>query len=76
METVLMSHPETVMPFCVTEYVLCNDRNETLHYQTGNHQTRNVIRFVQPVETTRLSIHVKATHGNVPAALFEVRCYA
>jgi len=75
METVLMTHPESAMPFCVREYVLCNDRNEKIYHQTDNHQTRNIIRFPQPVATSRLSIHLKAPHGHVPAALFEVRCY-
>ncbi len=75
METVLMTHPETAMPFCVREYLLCDDRDEKVYHQTGNHQTRNTVVFAKPVETTRLSIHLKGTHGGTPAALFEVRCY-
>ncbi len=75
METVLMTHPESVMPFCVKEYLLCDDRNEKIHHRTGNHQTRNTVIFDTPVETSRLTIHPKGTHGGTPAALFEVRCY-
>jgi len=75
METVLMTHPEAVTPFCVQEYVIRNDLNEQVYHQAGNHQTRNVIIFDKPLETTRLSIHLKASHPEVPAALFGVRCY-
>jgi len=74
-ESVLMSHPETTMPFCVREYALCNDRNERIYYQPDNHQTRNTILFDSPVITTRLTLHLKSSHGPVPAALFDIRCY-
>jgi hypothetical protein len=75
METVLMTHPETAMPFCVREYVVCDDRNEPVYHRTDNHQTRNTITFAGPVHTARLAIHLKATHGGTPASLFGVRCY-
>jgi hypothetical protein len=75
METVLLGHPEPAMPFCVRAYVLCNDRNERVYHRTDNHQTRNTIVFSTPLETTRLEIHLEATHGGTPASLFEVRCY-
>jgi hypothetical protein len=75
METVLMTHPESVMPFCVKEYYLCDDHNRKIHHRTDNHQTRNTVIFDTPVETSRLTIHLKGTHGGTPAALFEVRCY-
>jgi hypothetical protein len=75
METVLLGHPEPAMPFCVRAYALCNDRNERVYHRTDNHQTRNTIVFQKPLETTRLVIHLEATHGGTPASLFEVRCY-
>lgn len=76
MESVLMTHPETVMPFCVTHYRLKNERGEILYECTDNHQTLNTVVFDQPVMTTRLSIEVVSTHGGTPAALFGMRCYA
>ncbi|WP_234735793.1 FAD-dependent oxidoreductase [Tellurirhabdus bombi] len=77
-ENVLMIHPETASPFCVKEYILCNDRKERIHHQLDNHQTRNTIQFETPVETSSLTIHLKGSNGQqtVPAALCEVRCYA
>ncbi|GAB3899869.1 hypothetical protein GCM10028803_21730 [Larkinella knui] len=75
LETVIMTHPETEVPFCVRGYILCNDRKERIFQESDNHQTRNTIRFEQPVETRSLTIHLKAMNGPVPAALMEVRCY-
>ncbi|GAA4413043.1 hypothetical protein GCM10023187_40880 [Nibrella viscosa] len=75
LESVLMTHPETVVPFCVKEYILCNDRQERIFHQPDNHQGRNTITFEQPVETSSLTIHLKSVNGSAPAALMEVRCY-
>ena len=119
MESVLMSHPERVMPFCVPNVVVLNPRavrdakpappvaatvkvvgasgyaTELLrrHEANGNgaaesqppgmlarlvenHHSRRVLEFAAPVTTDCLEIHLTAPTGNIPAALFEVRCYA
>jgi hypothetical protein len=76
LETVIMIHPETVGPFCVQEYVVCNDQQERIYHQAHNHQTSNTIRFEKPVETGSLTIHLKKQGGLAPASLMEVRCYA
>jgi hypothetical protein len=41
-----------------------------------NHQTRRSIRFKDPVVTDHLEIRLVAPQPDIPAALFEVRCYA
>jgi hypothetical protein len=74
MESVLMGHPERAVPFCVQHYQVLN-RTQVLAEKTDNHQTRNVIRFDTPVQTSELAIRVLSSHGNAPAAIFEVRCY-
>jgi hypothetical protein len=75
MESVLMGHPERDMPFCVSQYRILDGQGALLHECRENHQTRNIIRFAQPVTTTSLQVVILATHG-APAALFGVRCYA
>lgn len=75
LETVLMTHPETVSPFCVAEYILCNDRRERIHHETANHLSQKTITFAEPVITQHLTIHLKHPGTAVPAALMEVRCY-
>ena len=95
MESVLMGHPERVMPFCVRELrvvvpakkpVLAGHANgmerhdlagERLLWEiTDNHQSRQVIRLEQPVTTEVLEFRLFAPGAQVPAALFEVRCFA
>jgi hypothetical protein len=74
MESVLMGHPERVMPACVTEFEVCGASAGVLAHVTDNHQTRWSLRLERPVVTKELSIAVLA-HGPDLPAIFEVRCY-
>ncbi len=76
MESALMGHPEHVMPFCVKQYTIRDAQNNVLAHELDNHQTRNVIVLDQPITTSCLYIELDETHGNVPAAVFDVRCYS
>ena len=117
MESVLMGHPERIMPFCVPSVVVLNpiaisdpmptqpvaakvkavdvtghatgllgraDNNGNgsgespglLARLVDNHATRRVLELEHPVTTDCLEIQLTAPSANVPAALFEVRCYA
>lgn len=75
MESVLMTHPETVMPFCVRDYIIYDDKQEIVYRGTGNYQSINRIVFDRPLLTTELTIAVKHPSENVPAAIFELLCY-
>jgi hypothetical protein len=74
MESSLMGHPEDVMPFCVRSYTILDQSGAAVARVEDNHQTRNTIRFAQPVETGALQLKVQSTHG-APAAVFDLRCY-
>lgn len=99
MESVLMGHPERVMPFCVREVTVAipakvlalaghqqngngangsqsSDTERLVFEIVGNHQSRQVIRLKTPVTTDALELRLVAPGENVPAALFEVRCFA
>ncbi len=75
MESVLMTHPERAMPFCVKSLRLCIDGREAARIE-DNHQTRRQIVLAEPVEATCLALEVLETWSDAPAALCEVRCYA
>lgn len=75
METVLISHPETVMPFCVRHYRIKDAAGNIIAEKKDNYQTHNRISLQQPVITNSLTIEVEHPSENVPAALFAVRCY-
>jgi hypothetical protein len=74
-ETVLMHHPENVMPFCVQHYKLLDDQGNVVFEKKDNHQTRNSIDFDQPITTSQLTLQLQHPSATTPAALFEVRCY-
>ncbi len=75
MESVLMSHPEAVMPFCVRNYRIATGSGEIIFEKTDNYQTRNSIQLSTPVHTEKLMIYLEHPSELVPAALFAVRCY-
>ncbi|MDE1178477.1 MAG: FAD-dependent oxidoreductase [Edaphobacter sp.] len=74
MESVLMGHPERVMPGCVTEFEVCAGAKGSVAHVVENHQTRWSLRLEKPVETSELSVVVLG-HGSALPAIFEVRCY-
>jgi hypothetical protein len=95
MESVLMGHPERVMPFCVRELTVAvpakvfalaghpngngansSDTERLIFQITENHQSRQVIQLQTPVTTDALELRLVAPGANVPAALFEVRCFS
>lgn len=76
METVLLTHPETVTPFCVSDLSVSDGRTgEQLASLSGNHQTIRTVHLKRPVVTDSLDIALEPPGNGVPAALFEVRCY-
>ncbi len=76
MESVLMTHPENIMPFCIRNYELVDDQGKIVYKKQGNYQTRNVINFEEPLTVMHLTLHLEAPGNNVPASLFEIRCYS
>jgi hypothetical protein len=75
-ETVLMTHPESVMPFCVRNYCITDGDGKLIFEKQGNYQTRSSISLPATVKTKKLIIHTEHPGDEVPAALFAVRCYA
>jgi len=76
MESVLMTHPENVMPFCVRNYRVLDESGNELAVVKNNYQTCNRIVFESPVTTRSLRISVEHPSEQVPAAVFAVRCYS
>ena len=79
MESVLMGHPERVMPFCVSDleifYQAENQSLVSLAKIHENHHSQQRISLPSPISTKQLVISVKRSHGSTPPALFAVRCY-
>jgi hypothetical protein len=75
MESVLMQHPENVMPFCIRNYSIYDGPGNLVKKVSGNYQTRNTIRLDSPLVTDTLIIKCEHPAAGMPAAIFEIRCY-
>jgi hypothetical protein len=75
MESCLMGHPENVMPFCVQQYKIMNDRGEVIYETSDNHSSRNEIRLENPVTTSVLTVQLRRANGNVPVSLFGIQAF-
>lgn len=76
MESVLMGHPEKVMPCCVREARLVDDQGNTVAQISHNHQTRWDINLDTPIQTKSLRLICEHPSETVPASVFRVRCFA
>jgi hypothetical protein len=76
LESVLMGHPEYVVPFCVRRFRILDDQDGEVAACADNHQGIWSHDLEQPLRTTALKIEVEHPSADVPAALFGVRCYA
>ncbi len=74
LESSLMGHPEAVMPFCVRNYRICDEKGNVLYEKKDNHQTINSIALQEPVVTDSLVVELEHPSAEVPAALFAVCC--
>jgi hypothetical protein len=75
MESTLMGHPESEIPFCVPYFKLCAGTGQLLAEVTDNHQSVFTLTLNEPVETKQLKIYLKHPSAQVPASLFGILCY-
>lgn len=74
MESVLMTHPECVMPGCVRSFRVSTAEGITLAEVEEHHQTRWTLPLATPVTTTGLRIEI-LQRGEAPPAIFNVSCF-
>ncbi len=72
MESTLMGHPESVMPFTVRNYKIKDDKGNVVYSKEGNYQTINKIEFDQKISTTKLVVEVEHPSTTTPASIFEI----
>jgi len=73
MESILMGHPERVMPGCLTAFNLRTAEGETLATVSENHHTHWRLVLPQPIYTSGIELSLRAW-GPASPAIFEVRC--
>ncbi len=72
LESSLLGHPETTVPFVVRDYKIRNCNEQIIYEKSENHQTINRIAFPVPVNTAGLKIELEHPSGDVPASLFHI----
>jgi len=75
LESTLMGHPESEIPFCVKHFKILDDRGNCLKEITDNHQTRYRLKLAQPISVQSIKIVLHHPAASVPAALFGILCY-
>jgi hypothetical protein len=76
MENIVMQHPERVMPTVVRNFRVLGPDQEVLAVVRDNHSAVVISHFDAMITTDRLIIELEHPSDQVPASLFEVRCYA
>ena len=75
MESVLMGHPENIMPFCVKKFSVEDENGKLLWSDQDNHQTIRRFKPSEKINAQKLTFRFEHPSENVPAAVFAIRCY-
>ena len=76
MESTLMGHPESEIPFCAKSFKIKDDSGKVIYHQLENHQSIQKIRFHVPVETAKLTFEFEKRVESVPLSVFGISCYS
>jgi len=74
LESVLMTHPEEVLPFMVRDFDLLDADGRVLAARRDHRGARCVLELAAPVTTRALRLRILATRGT-PAAVFRIRVF-
>jgi FAD dependent oxidoreductase len=72
MESSLMGHPESVMPFCARSYKIIDQNGNLVYEMKANHQTINTIVLRESLRTNMLTIEFEPSSTDIPVSVFEV----
>lgn len=75
LENIVMQHPERVMPTVVRCFRVIGPDGDVLANYNDNHAAVVSIALARPIRTDRLTFELEHPSAQVPASLFEVRCY-
>ncbi|MEM9829323.1 MAG: FAD-dependent oxidoreductase [Bacteroidota bacterium] len=76
LESSLLGHPESAMPFCVKEYTLYDGNGKVLYQEQNNHQTINRITLDEVVTTDQVTLELNHPSADIPASLFAIYFYS
>ncbi|MFT4550610.1 MAG: hypothetical protein ACI9MB_004589, partial [Verrucomicrobiales bacterium] len=73
MESVLMTHPEEVVPFLIRDFDIIDSEKRTVCKVRNHRSGRYELHLEKPLTTNRLVLRILGTWG-MPAAVFRIRC--
>lgn len=76
MESTLMGHPESEIPFCAKSFQIKDDAGSVIYHQRENHQTIQKVRFQEPVTTSSLTFEFEKRVETVPLSVFGISCFS
>ena len=76
MESTLMGHPESEIPFCAKSFQIKDDSGKVIYHQKENHQTIQKIQFPSPIRTQKLTFEFEKRMESVPLSVFGIGCYS
>lgn len=76
MESTLMGHPESEIPFCAKSFLIKDDSGTVIYHKKENHQTIQKVKFKVPVKTRKLTFEFQQRVESVPVSLFGISCYS
>jgi hypothetical protein len=75
LESVLINHPESIIPFCVQDVRIYDDHNNLIFEKVGNYETIISINLAVPLSTRELVIRLAKAHTHIPVSLFSIQIY-
>ncbi len=75
LESVLINHPESIIPFCVQDFSIYDDQNRLVYEKAGNYETVIELNLQTPLLTNELVIRLSKTHEHIPVSLFSIQIY-
>jgi hypothetical protein len=76
MESSLMGHPESVVPFTVRNFKVSICDDTFIVSENDNHQTIYTIELTAPVETAGLKFYFEHPSEYTPVGVFEICCFS
>lgn len=75
MESTLLGHPESEMPFCVQKFTILDGQGNVLASVEDNHLSIYTLELPEAVVTDLIRVEVAHPNSEIPAALFGITCY-
>ena len=75
LESVLINHPESIIPFCIQDLSIYDDQNRLVFEKAGNYETVIELNLQTPLLTNELVIRLSKTHKHIPVSLFSIQIY-